>query len=107
MEILSWVLAEKEADDGYKARVLKDGFHNFGAAGVFEQDDLELWSSAIEAGANPIARQFPLSFQTCLKYLDSPDPGHSWPGRAYRPANTEIAQFHFMRHWDEVMMSNA
>ena len=36
MEVLSWVFAEKEADQGYKDRVLRNGFHNFGAAGVFE-----------------------------------------------------------------------
>ncbi len=106
MEILSWVLAEKEAPDDYKARVLKAGVHNFGAAGVFEQDDLELWASATEASDNAIARQYPYSFQTCLPYLDSPEPDHPWPGQAYRPANTEVAQFHFMRHWDEAMRSN-
>ena len=106
MEILSWVLAEKEAPDDYKERVLKAGIHNFGAAGVFEQDDLELWASATEAGDNPIARRYPYGFQTSLRYLDAPEADHPWPGRAYRPANTEVAQFHFMRRWDEVMRSN-
>jgi hypothetical protein len=106
MEVLSWVLAEREAPADYKDRVLKYGFHNFGAAGVFEQDDMELWASATEASNNPIARQFPYSFQTCLPYLDKPAADHKWPGRAYRPANTEVAQFEFMRRWDAVMTSN-
>ncbi len=106
MEILSWVLAEKEAPDDYKERVLKAGIHNFGAAGVFEQDDLELWASATEAGDNPIARQYPYGFQTSLRYLDAPEADHPWPGRAYRPANTEVAQFQFLCRWDEVMRSN-
>jgi phenylpropionate dioxygenase-like ring-hydroxylating dioxygenase large terminal subunit len=106
MEVLSWVLAEREAPADYKDRVLKYGFHNFGAAGVFEQDDMELWASATEASSNPIARRFPYSFQTCLPYLDKPAADHKWPGRAYRPANTEVAQFEFMRRWDAVMTSN-
>jgi phenylpropionate dioxygenase-like ring-hydroxylating dioxygenase large terminal subunit len=106
MEILSWVLAEKEAPDDYKERALNSGIHNFGAAGVFEQDDIELWASATEAGSNRIARQYPYGFQTSLPYQDAPETDHPWPGRAYRPANTEVAQFHFMRRWNEVMTSN-
>ncbi len=106
MEVLSWVLAEAEADDGYKDRALKHGFHNFGAAGVFEQDDLEIWASATQASNNPIARRYPYSFQTSLLFQDNPESDHKWPGRAFRPANTEVAQFSFMRCWDGAMRSN-
>ena len=107
MEILSWVLAEAEASDSYKDNALKHGFHNFGAAGMFEQDDLELWASATEASNNPIAAGFDYSFHSSLPFQDSPAADHKWPGRAYRPANTEVAQFQFMRRWDDLMRSNA
>lgn len=103
MEILSWVLAESEASGEYKSSVLKAGFHNFGAAGVFEQDDLELWISATNASNNRIARKYPYSFQTALPFMDKPVADHKWPGCAYRPADTEVAQFLFMRRWDELM----
>ena len=75
-------------------------------AGVFEQDDMELWASATEASDNPIARQYPYSFQTSLKYLDAPADDHPWPGRAHRPADTELAQFEFMLRWEQLMQSN-
>jgi phenylpropionate dioxygenase-like ring-hydroxylating dioxygenase large terminal subunit len=107
MEILSWVLAEKEASAEYKAQVLRKGFHNFGAAGVFEQDDLELWASATFASNNPIAKQFPFSFQTALPYIGSPEKNHKWPGRAFKPADTEVAQLEFMRQWDRYMNADA
>jgi hypothetical protein len=107
MEILSWVLAEKEASAEYKAQVLRKGFHNFGAAGVFEQDDLELWASATLASNNPIARQFPYSFHTALPYVGSPEKNHKWPGRAFKPADTEVAQLEFMRQWDRYMNADA
>ena len=103
MEVVSWVFAEKEASEEYKANVLRKGFHNFGAAGVFEQDDMELWTSATEASDNPIAAQYPYSFQTALPYMNSAVADYEWPGRAYRPSNTEVAQFEFMRHWDHQM----
>ena len=106
MEILSWVLAEREASQQYKETVLRKGFHNFGAAGVFEQDDLELWASATYASNNEISKQFPYSFHTALPYIDKPEKDHKWPGRAFKPADTEVAQLEFMRHWDRCMQSN-
>jgi len=106
MEILSWVLAEKEASADYKEQVLRKGFHNFGAAGVFEQDDLELWASATYASNNPVAKQFPYSFHTALPYINSPEKDHKWPGRAFKPADTEVAQLEFMRQWDRCMTAS-
>ncbi|HEY7297075.1 MAG TPA: Rieske 2Fe-2S domain-containing protein [Xanthobacteraceae bacterium] len=106
MEILSWVLAEKEATQDYKDSVLRNGFHNFGAAGVFEQDDMELWASATYASNNAISKQFPYSFHTALPYIDKPEKDHRWPGRAFKPADTEVAQLEFMRHWDRCMKAN-
>jgi phenylpropionate dioxygenase-like ring-hydroxylating dioxygenase large terminal subunit len=106
MEILSWVLAEKEASQDYKDTVLRKGFHNFGAAGVFEQDDLELWASATYASNNAISKRFPYSFHTALPYIDKPEMDHRWPGRAFKPSDTEVAQLEFMRHWDRYMKSD-
>ena len=103
MEILSWVLAEKEASQEYKDTVLRNGFHNFGAAGVFEQDDLELWASATYASNNEISKKYPYSFHTALPYINNPEKDHKWPGRAYKPADTEVAQLEFMRQWDRRM----
>ncbi len=106
MEVLSWILAEKEASADYKEEVLRKGFHNFGAAGVFEQDDLELWASATFASNNAISKQFPYSFHTALPYINNPAKDHKWPGRAFKPADTEVAQLEFMRQWDRCMRSN-
>jgi PAH dioxygenase large subunit len=103
MEILSWVLAEREATADYKSSVLRKGIHNFGAAGVFEQDDVELWASATSASNNPIAKQFPYSFHTALPYIDSPDSEYQGPCKVFRPSDTEVAQLEFMRHWAEFM----
>jgi PAH dioxygenase large subunit len=103
MEIRSWILAEREATPEYKSNVLRKGFHNFGAAGVFEQDDVELWASATLASDNSIARQFPYSFHTALPYLNSPDESHQGPCKVFRPADTEVAQLEFMRRWGQLM----
>jgi PAH dioxygenase large subunit len=106
MEVLSWVLAEREASREYKHAVLTKGFRNFGAAGVFEQDDMEIWASATQASNNPIAQQYPYSFHTALPYLRRPATDHKGPGRAFRPPESEVAQLEFMRRWDQMMATN-
>ena len=70
---------------------------------MFEQDDLELWTSATQASDNPIARRFPYSFHSSLPFDDAPVNDAKGPGRAYKPANTEVAQFAFMQRWDAAL----
>jgi phenylpropionate dioxygenase-like ring-hydroxylating dioxygenase large terminal subunit len=106
MEILSWVLAEREAPADYKQQALRDGARNFGVAGLFEQDDIELWASATAASNNAISRQFPYSFHTAMSTIDKPLADYKFPGRAYQPIQSEIAQFEFMRHWEQLMLAN-
>lgn len=103
MEVLSWVFAEKEATPEYKDNVLRKGIHNFGAAGVFEQDDGELWAAATTASNNSIAKQYPYSFHTALPYWNSPDRAHQGPCTVYRPADTEVAQLGFMQRWAQIL----
>jgi hypothetical protein len=107
MEVFSWVLAEREASADYKAEVLRLGLHNLGAAGLFEQDDLELWTSATFASNNLMAQRLAYSFQTALRYAHTPDAGFAWPGRAFRPIDTEVAQLEFLKHWQRVMTAEA
>jgi len=98
-EVFSWTLAEKEASAAYKHDVLRHGLHELGAAGVFEQDDVEMWNSATFASDNPVARGLSFGFQTAVPYADTPVPDFKWPGQAYRPIDTEVAQLKFLQHW--------
>ena len=105
-QVTAVVMAEKEAPERYKVAVLNSGFHNFGVAGVFEQDDIELWASATQAADNAIARRYPYSFHTGVPLLDHPIQDYEGPGRAFRPVLAEVIQFEFMRHWDRVMTAS-
>jgi phenylpropionate dioxygenase-like ring-hydroxylating dioxygenase large terminal subunit len=102
-EVFSWVLAEKEASAIYKADVLRHGLHELGAAGVFEQDDVEMWNSASFASDNPVARRLNFGFQTAVPYAGSPVPDFKWPGTAYQPIDTEVVQLKFLAHWSGLM----
>ncbi|MBV8538639.1 MAG: Rieske 2Fe-2S domain-containing protein [Alphaproteobacteria bacterium] len=107
MEIWSWTLAEREASAEYKAKALASGPRIFGIAGVFEQDDVTIWDSLIDASDNNIARRYPFRFQMALPSLAKPLTDYPGPGRAYRPAITETVQFEFMIHWDKVLHAPA
>jgi PAH dioxygenase large subunit len=102
-EIISWVLAEREASAEYKRDALRYGARNFGIAGVFEQDDLELWASASAASDNLISARFPFSFHTARTARECSSREHHWPGRAFDPVQSEIAQLRFMARWQHEM----
>lgn len=104
MEIVSWALAEREAKPEYKSRSLSEGVRNFGAAGVFEQDDLAIWTAATAASRNPIAAEYPYSFTSALPVIDKPEVDYPGPGRAFKPIQAEVIQLEFMRHWERVLL---
>jgi PAH dioxygenase large subunit len=102
-EVWNWTLAEREASTAYKADALRHGLHELGGAGVFEQDDVEMWNSANFASDNPVGRKLDYSFQTALPYADTPVPDFKWPGTAYRPIDTEVAQLKYLAHWNRML----
>ncbi len=103
MEILSWTLAEREASAEYKALVLAKGMHNFGVAGVFEQDDIELWQSTTLASRTSVSHPYPYSFLSALPFREKPLNDFFGPGRAYKETVAEISQLEFMNTWQQLM----
>jgi PAH dioxygenase large subunit len=106
MEVLSWILAEREASAEYKAELLANGIHNFGIAGVFEQDDMELWQSATAASRSAASHPYPLSFLSALPFRKEPIEDFFGPGRAYKQTLSEVSQLEFMCHWQQLMTAH-
>ena len=103
MEIISWCLVDREASQAYRDRSLSDGLRNFGVAGLFEQEDVELWASIGPASASSVIKPQPFNFRTALPTLHSPVTDFPGPGAAYRPLLTEVTQFRFLQHWNRMM----
>jgi PAH dioxygenase large subunit len=103
MEIVSWCLAERETSVAFKERSLADAIRNFGISGIFEQEDVEIWSGIAASSAGSVARAYPFNFQTALPLLDRPLDNYPGPGDAYRPVAPEITQFRFLLHWNALM----
>lgn len=105
IEIYSWVLAEREASPAYKEESLKNGIRVFGISGIFEQDDVELWSGIGVASRGRNARLYPFNFQTALPSLNTPMEDFPGPGEAYLPFTSEITQFKWLLHWKKMMVA--
>ncbi|MDX6740619.1 aromatic ring-hydroxylating oxygenase subunit alpha [Actinocorallia sp. A-T 12471] len=103
IEVLSWCFAEREASAEYREAALVRGVNDFGVGGVFEQEDVELWSSIGDLSRSPAGDGHPFVFATALPHLDDPVADHPGPGRAYRPFASEITQFKFLQHWNQLM----
>jgi hypothetical protein len=101
MELTSWYLAEREASDDWKQKVLEGGVRGFGMSGVFEEDDVDVWSSVTQVCRGRQARAGQASFETALNFAPVDD--FTGPGTAYFPMLPECEQFNFMKHWKGLM----
>jgi PAH dioxygenase large subunit len=105
MEMLSWTLAESESTEDYRQLLLSKGMHNFGAAGVFEQDDIELWESGSLASRSLLRLNHKFSFLSAVPFRHEPLSDYFGPGRVYSQTLTEISQLEFMTTW-QTMLNN-
>ena len=71
-----------------------------GAAGSFEQDDIDNWRSVSEASRSPIARKFTQELSLGIGRAGS-DP--DYPGSVSDGYISEHNQRHFYRRWQEFM----
>jgi hypothetical protein len=99
-EFWHFVLLEKDAPEAIK-HVIRTGIQaNNGAAGLFEQDDIDNWRQVTAASRSPIARQYAQKLSMGV--------GHAgmhlhYPGLVSKRYISEHNQRHFYRHWQAFM----
>jgi phenylpropionate dioxygenase-like ring-hydroxylating dioxygenase large terminal subunit len=85
-EVLSWFAVDREAPEWYKEASYKAYLMCFGSSGMFEQDDVENWTSITHVASGGFAQRLNLFNRMGLK-RDGEDvsPRIDWPapGRAY------------------------
>ncbi|MBE3593771.1 MAG: aromatic ring-hydroxylating dioxygenase subunit alpha [Candidatus Carbobacillus altaicus] len=99
MEVFTWVLAEKEASDAWKHLARETFVRTFGASGMLEQDDAEMWSNITRATKGFIARE-KLNFIYRMGINRKPEQG-DWPGpgTVYQGDYSEQNQLNIWRAW--------
>ena len=103
VEVWSWFFVEQEADETWRQEVLTRGIQTFGMAGIFDEDDAEIWSSIARATGGSIARRQMMHFGAGAGIPERRDyPG---PGTVYPSLFAEHGQVGFLRAWKRWMRS--
>lgn len=101
MEMWSWCLVPRDADDDYKQAAYKAYTLAFGQAGTFEQDDFENWTNVTRQAGSSMARDLDFPY---LMGLPS-KPVEDWPGPGYAvsPYVTDVNFRNLWRTWLDFM----
>ncbi len=99
MDAWSWALIGSDAPPEVKALARDIQVRTFSPAGIFEQDDGEMWSYCTENARGAYRQRFPLNYQMGAGHERS-DPDR--PGLIHPPP-TEISVFGFWQRWRKEM----
>ena len=99
-ELVSFSLVEKDAPPEFKRAIHGGTARSFGAAGLFESDDSEVWASVQRGLQGFIGRQSVENYQATGEPRD-PDPAR--PGTTGRGLTGDDAQWHFYERYFEAM----
>jgi phenylpropionate dioxygenase-like ring-hydroxylating dioxygenase large terminal subunit len=99
-EFWHFVLLEKDAPEAIKQVIRIGSQANNGAAGLFEQDDIDNWRQVTAASRSPVARQYAQELSMGVGHAGvHPD----YPGLVSERYISEHNQRHFYRHWQAFM----
>lgn len=108
-EVYSWFAVDKEAPDWYKEASYKAYLMCFGSSGMFEQDDVENWTSITSVAKGRLARQLKLNSRMGIDKQDEllRDPIENWPGpgQAFTGFG-EYNQRSLLHLWGQYMLGN-
>ena len=108
-EIHSWFAVDKEAPDWYKEASYKAYVMCFGSSGMFEQDDVENWTSITTVARGQLAKRLNLISTMGLdkegKIRSKPLENWPGPGRAFTGFG-EYNQRSLLRLWGQYMLGN-
>jgi phenylpropionate dioxygenase-like ring-hydroxylating dioxygenase large terminal subunit len=108
-EICSWFAVDRLAPEWFKAASYKAYLMCFGSSGMFEQDDVENWTSITQMAKGRMARQLRLNSRMGMDRagatLRPRVEGWPAPGEAYTGFG-EQNQRGILRLWSEYMLGN-
>lgn len=86
-EVLSWFVVDRTASEKFKADCYKAYLMCFGSSGMFEQDDVENWTSITSMARGQMARRLSLNSRMGLRHdgeeINAPVADWPGPGRAF------------------------
>jgi phenylpropionate dioxygenase-like ring-hydroxylating dioxygenase large terminal subunit len=109
-EIFSWFAVDRLAPDEFKAHSYKAYLMCFGSSGMFEQDDVENWTSITSMAKGRLATRLKLNSRMGLdragRTLDEPIADWPGPGQAFTGFG-EYNQRGLLNRWGDLMLDPA
>ncbi len=101
MEIWSWAFVDRDAPPEVVSMSRQIQDRTFSPAGIFEQDDVEMWAGCTTGARGFYRRRFPLNYQTgwCHHQRDA-----TKPGMIDEPLS-DRGSFEFYKRWRELMQN--
>jgi hypothetical protein len=99
MEVVSWLMVERDQTEEFKARSRRAYLSCFGPAGMLEQDDMENWRTISGAASMTDGRTMAQYVEMGLRSGVEPIPDWIGPGTAYPTEYTEHAIRAFTKRW--------
>ena len=107
-EVISWILAPKEATAEHKERSYKVATSTFSVSGNFEQDDSIAWAGTARSAGGRFARKtgMTLNYQMGMEHMSEARVLDDWegPGIVYDTNLEEGVQRTFFNHWYREML---
>jgi Ring hydroxylating alpha subunit (catalytic domain) len=99
-EFWHFVLLERDAPEALKRAIRIGSQANNGAAGMFEQDDVDNWRQVTAAGTSHVARRYPQDLSMGIGHCR---PHPDYPGLISERYISEHNQRLFYQRWEQFM----
>lgn len=99
IRLYSWLLVEKNASDDWKDLVRRAYVMTFGASGMLEQDDTEVWEAVTDNAVGLLARDEPWFLDYTMGMGREPLTDFPGPGKVYEGKFSEESARGFYRRW--------
>jgi hypothetical protein len=103
IEVVSWVLVEKETPEEWKKRAQRAYIHTFGSSGMLEQDDTENWVNVTE-NSRKVSQLPGVTFNYQMGLGRKPMDSFPGPGEVYECKFHEANARAFYRRWLDLLL---
>lgn len=102
--VTSWLLVERNAPEVWKNLVRRAHLLTFGASGMLEQDDTEIWEAITQNAVTLQAQSDPWYLDYTMGLTGKPLEDFAGPGTPFAGKFTEVSARGFYRRWVADMM---
>ena len=99
-EVWSFTVIDRDAPEEVKRIIRLNCMHSFGPSGMLEQDDMDNWRNATQAGRSGVARKY---VQNLTMGIAHEEENPRLPGRSVPAFCAEINQRSMYSRWQEMM----